>query len=396
MFFTNFYTEYGNVDCVEQIHLKQTVMTSVIIWFSITLCKEATMNEMVNQSLGVNVDRMYQIAEINPFYQVLIEWLSKYNVDKFTFVMLPFILTILLLILLFGALFRSTKNPVTWFRKITHIAIVSVVFAISLLSLPVALQEFQTNDYRNYMTRVTNNISQALPQLTAQEKELIAYCLKDSANGDGYGFYKNHVNSGERFDKCIVRFAKHETNPTLRYEFDNQIKREEYQKLATDIAKIANNPVLNPPKPVEENQSNVGVTQTDTNTAEGSATNTTSTTSASEVAPQPVAASNPTNNPDNMAPPTVSTTDLSTDTARQNAETKAGSNIIQPASSNPEAMLYQHTSKPVTENQTGNGASTEPPVLQNIQSPANNAPNQPNTVTPTQTTSNTAALAPKQ
>lgn len=208
-----------------------------------------------NQIETLNPDKIYSIAEINPLYRLQLDWLAQYNIDSFTTILLPVILAFILLLLLGGSIFRSMSKPPSIMKKFTNIGLTAMAFTISLLAIPPALQELDVNNYSGYMAKVANNINAELATLNDKEKNLFTFCLKDGSNLDGVNFFKNHQNSGERFDKCIIRYVNHFQNKTLRTEFKSQMKHSEH--IAKTIEELRVNKLNSPLENLKENGINI-------------------------------------------------------------------------------------------------------------------------------------------
>lgn len=212
---------------------------------------------------AIDLDKILNIAQINPLYQLQLDWFSTYGINQN---MIPMGLSFLLLIFLITKLFISGKNP-TLFSKTVGIGFVAILFSLSLIPIPAMLQELDTTDYAKYMSNVEANIVKELQNLNDSEKALLSFCLKDGANinkNNGITYFKNHANSGERFDKCIVRFASHSKNPIVRDEF-MKMTVDDMEKQSQVISKIRHDKLNTPLENL--NESVVGVKENITQAA---------------------------------------------------------------------------------------------------------------------------------
>lgn len=170
----------------------------------------------------MDIQKLLEIANINAAYQYQLKWLAENGIDWQAINIFPILLSIILFGLVITSLGLFTPKTIT--RKFLSIGTRLVALCISLLYVPSAIHDLTVLNYNQYLNTVKINIENANKNMSLSEsdKEILSYCLSQNLTETDNKFGKTHVNSGERFDKCIIRFVNIATNDKLKADLNTQ------------------------------------------------------------------------------------------------------------------------------------------------------------------------------
>lgn len=183
---------------------------------------------------GVDINKLLDIAHINWFLKKEITWLSKNNIGILDAQIFIIGVTLFLLFVFYKALVPSEKKANPFALDVLYLLVKFFCLLVCLFFLPFGMQEYRAKNYVEYLSMVQQNIIKTGQSLSVNEKRVLNFCLKDSSNNQKLEFNRNAHTSGERFDRCILRYAFIEYSHSQKSEHNN-FNQQESQRIANNI-----------------------------------------------------------------------------------------------------------------------------------------------------------------
>lgn len=191
------------------------------------------------QSDTFDLTRLLDAAHIHPLLKSEILWLSRHNIDiQSASMYILFVVGVMVVFLIKALAPKATAiNTSAFALDVLYLFIKGFATIIVLAIIPFLMQERRATNYPEYLNVVKQNIVRMNHQLTYTEKRVLSYCIQDSTKHKSAFLNHNAGNSGERFDRCVLRFAFIQNNHGQKTEFDkfNQV---ESMNMANEIADL--------------------------------------------------------------------------------------------------------------------------------------------------------------